>query len=140
MSALPFRSPASSTRWPLPSLAGFKQLAGEIFATDTQETTERLIIAGLDGEGRVKHWVECRGARQAVDLSLQDLDGMLSNPGVRFIALAHNHPSGTPLPSKSDVEATFTLAEMCERAGLPLIDHLIFGGGEVHSIFAGADY
>lgn len=41
------------------------------------------------------------------------------------ILLAHNHPSGSPLPSPSDCEFTIWLISLAEVLGITLVDHLI---------------
>ncbi len=43
------------------------------------------------------------------------------------IVLVHNHPSGDPTPSKSDVRFTKRLSEAGDLLQLPLIDHVIIG-------------
>ncbi len=46
------------------------------------------------------------------------------------VALAHNHPSGSVLPSKADDELTARLAEGCRAIGVKLIDHLVIADGK----------
>ncbi|MEM7520145.1 MAG: DNA repair protein RadC [Pseudomonadota bacterium] len=41
--------------------------------------------------------------------------------------LVHNHPSGDPTPSTSDIEMTEQIARACDALGLNLHDHLIIG-------------
>ncbi|WP_214808575.1 MULTISPECIES: JAB domain-containing protein [unclassified Exiguobacterium] len=40
-------------------------------------------------------------------------------------ALAHNHPSGTTVPSEEDVQATVRIIDAGHLIGIPLIDHVI---------------
>ena len=47
--------------------------------------------------------------------------------------LAHNHPSGNPLPSEADDMATQQVAAALNSLGVPLLDHLIVGHGVVYS-------
>ena len=44
------------------------------------------------------------------------------------IILVHNHPSGTLLPSKSDVQMTAKMQKVMELVDIPLLDHVIVGG------------
>jgi DNA repair protein RadC len=46
----------------------------------------------------------------------------------------HNHPSGNPEPSRSDVDITQRLAEAGELLGIKLLDHLIIGDGNYVSL------
>lgn len=43
------------------------------------------------------------------------------------IILVHNHPSGDPTPSQSDLTMTNQIAAVCDAVGLTLHDHLIIG-------------
>ena len=43
------------------------------------------------------------------------------------IAIAHNHPSGDPMPSPQDVECTRGLAQAGKIIGIELVDHVIIG-------------
>lgn len=43
------------------------------------------------------------------------------------LILVHNHPSGDPTPSQSDITMTAQIAAACEALGLTLHDHLIVG-------------
>ena len=43
------------------------------------------------------------------------------------LILVHNHPSGDPTPSQSDISMTEQIAAACAALGLTLHDHLIIG-------------
>ena len=43
------------------------------------------------------------------------------------IILVHNHPSGDPTPSQSDITMTQQIQLACDALGLTLHDHLIIG-------------
>lgn len=43
------------------------------------------------------------------------------------IIVAHNHPSGSNLPSRQDIDTTKRLLEAGKIIGIPLMDHLIIG-------------
>jgi DNA repair protein RadC len=43
------------------------------------------------------------------------------------IILVHNHPSGDPTPSHSDITMTQQIQLACDALGLTLHDHLIIG-------------
>jgi len=49
------------------------------------------------------------------------------------IILAHNHPSGDPTPSQSDIDMTFTIVETCNAVGISVHDHLVIGREEIAS-------
>ena len=41
------------------------------------------------------------------------------------IILAHNHPSGNAIPSKSDIDQTKALRDACNLMSVNLLDHII---------------
>ena len=43
------------------------------------------------------------------------------------IIVAHNHPSGSNLPSRQDIDTTKRLMETGKIIGIPLVDHIIVG-------------
>lgn len=49
------------------------------------------------------------------------------------IILAHNHPSGDPTPSQSDIDMTFMIVETCNAVGISVHDHLVIGREEIAS-------
>jgi DNA repair protein RadC len=49
------------------------------------------------------------------------------------IIVAHNHPSGTLYPSESDIKVTEKLKYTGTILEIPLIDHIIVGGGGYYS-------
>src|SRR6185503_526396 len=43
------------------------------------------------------------------------------------IAVAHNHPSGDPTPSRDDIAFTESLVAAGELMSIEVLDHLVFG-------------
>jgi DNA repair protein RadC len=50
------------------------------------------------------------------------------------IILFHNHPSGNPEPSKTDMDITKRLVEVGEIIGINIIDHVIVGDEQFMSM------
>lgn len=50
------------------------------------------------------------------------------------IIFAHNHPSGTAVPSQSDRDITQTLKEALALVDVKVLDHFVVGGDEVTSL------
>jgi DNA repair protein RadC len=48
--------------------------------------------------------------------------------------LVHNHPSGDPTPSRSDIEVTKRLYDTARSVEMPLLDHLIIAGDLMRSV------
>lgn len=51
------------------------------------------------------------------------------------IILVHNHPSGNPTPSKSDIEFTRKLIQAASVLDIEILDHIIIGDGKYESLF-----
>lgn len=45
------------------------------------------------------------------------------------VVFLHNHPSGDPEPSQTDVETTLRLMEAGNILGIPVLDHIVIGDG-----------
>lgn len=43
------------------------------------------------------------------------------------IIIAHNHPSGEPIPSNADIDVTHQIAQAGQITGIRLLDHIIIG-------------
>lgn len=50
------------------------------------------------------------------------------------IIMAHNHPSGSSVPSPQDIEVTRQIYQASRIIGIELLDHLVIGNGEYVSI------
>lgn len=56
--------------------------------------------------------------------------------GATAIILVHNHPSGSPEPSRQDIAITRDIAEAAAKLGIQLHDHIIIGGSDYRSMRA----
>jgi DNA repair protein RadC len=50
------------------------------------------------------------------------------------IVLVHNHPSGIPQPSKSDIAFTKTVIDAAKLLDISVIDHVIIGENNFYSL------
>jgi DNA repair protein RadC len=53
--------------------------------------------------------------------------------GATAVAVAHNHPSGSELPSTADLQVTRNLRQAAEVLGIELLDHLVIGDSRFYS-------
>lgn len=70
-------------------------------------------------------------------ISIGSLDANILHPreifrpaieyGAYAVIIAHNHPSGDPKPSDSDLKITGKLLQVSELLQIPLLDHIIVG-------------
>ena len=91
---------------------------------------ERLYVAHL-GEGRQLIGIRIRFAPedQPLDFPIRGIIADAVALGSAEVVLAHNHPSGDPTPSATDIESTRSLVQVARPIGLTVRDHLVFGGG-----------
>lgn len=89
---------------------------------------DRVVLALLDSKCRlVKDLVISIGSVNASTLSPRDIFiEVLKYKAVSFVLL-HNHPSGDPRPSASDILITKSLYKGAKLLGVDLLDHIIIG-------------
>lgn len=83
---------------------------------------------------------------EETEVSIGDLCSSSTHPREVFVnavrrsagsvVFLHNHPSGDPSPSETDIQTTRRLAEAGEILGIPVLDHIIIGDGVYVSLKA----
>ena len=66
-----------------------------------------------------------KGSLNSSDMPIRKIVDLSLRHNAKTAFLAHNHPSGTALPSNSDLLTTRTLRETLLSVGVDLIDHFI---------------
>lgn len=81
----------------------------------------------------VGHHLVSRGgiSESTVDIRLILRHALVA--GTPNIMLAHNHPSGNPLPSPQDDDLTRKVQTACKTVALRLLDHIIIGDNTYYS-------
>ena len=51
--------------------------------------------------------------------------------GATGFILVHNHPSGDPTPSQSDIQLTRQLRRLAAEMEMPMLDHFVVGKGAI---------
>ena len=98
----------------------------------------------LDKEHFFCFLLDARNRVKVADLvSIGILNASLAHPreiytrAVKYrcsqVVVAHNHPSGNPGPSDSDIEITKKLVEAGKIIGIELIDHIIYTADKLYS-------
>lgn len=73
------------------------------------------------------------GGSTGLSVRPKDIFVPLVRIGASAFVLAHNHPSGAVDPSEDDIRITNTVAELGEKLGIPLLDHVIVGAEDILS-------
>ena len=95
---------------------------------------ELLIVMFLDSRRRlIDHETIAVGRPDSVEFDVRRILLRAIGRGASGIIVAHNHPSGDPKPSRSDIDVTRRLADASQALGICLHDHLVVAGGQVRS-------
>ena len=74
------------------------------------------------------------GEPNRVDVPFRTLTEFAIKCNCTRMVLAHNHPNGSMIASRNDVEATVDIAEQLESVDVELVDHIVVGRDGVVSI------
>jgi DNA repair protein RadC len=105
-----------------------KEFLGPIFSDRDQEI---MIVAYCDEGLRLLELLVFPGGRESVEVSIPHIFRCVDRSG--GIILAHNHPSGDVHPSEADQVLTRRVCLVAEALEMSLLDHLIFGSGQMFS-------
>lgn len=119
-------------------------------AVDGPESVARLLMPALRDLDR-EHFVAVllTTKNQVIDVvtvAIGSLSASLVHPrevlkpaiqaSAAALVVAHNHPTGSPEPSREDLEFTQRLRSCCDLVGIRLLDHVIIGDGVFESLKA----
>ncbi len=98
---------------------------------------ERVLALYLDANWKLI-WVAtiAEGSVGGASPEIQTVVRNALDVGATAFIVVHNHPSGNPEASRSDLLWTKRLAEVSSDLGLRLVDHLIVASGEWRSVMA----
>ncbi len=74
------------------------------------------------------------GSNDETPVYLQEVVKLALNTKAYAVMIAHNHPSGNLHPSHEDLQITRELYQALHVVGIPLLDHIIVGGGDYLSL------
>lgn len=87
---------------------------------------EHFVVIGLDARQRVRMLRTVGvGTLNRVEVHPREVFRPLLRAGMHSCLLAHNHPSGDPSPSESDVMLTERMVGVGQFLGIPVVDHVI---------------
>lgn len=100
--------------------------------------SEQMQSIFLDGDMKfISHEVLAIGDESKLMLDSSYLFRRCIELGASTLILAHNHPSGSAVPSQADRESTMQLQKMAQFLGIKLADHIIFGAHQAFSMRKG---
>ena len=99
------------------------------------ETTEQFRILFLDRKNQLlRDEIQNRGTVDHTPVYPREVVKRALELGAAAVILVHNHPSGDPTPSSSDVEMTKQIIEAARTLDITVHDHLIIGRGRHTSL------
>ena len=96
--------------------------------TMSHRETEQFRVLYLDRKNTlIADEEQARGTVDHVPVYPREVAKRALELNASALILVHNHPSGDPTPSPSDIDMTARVQAACEALGLTLHDHLIIG-------------
>jgi DNA repair protein RadC len=111
-----------------PVIGSASALMDYLSVTMRHEPTEATRLLFLDRKNAlIKDEIQHRGTVDHTPLYPREVVKRVLELGASAIILVHNHPSGDPTPSQSDIEMTRQLAAALGTINVALHDHVIVG-------------
>lgn len=111
-----------------PILASWQALIDYLSIDMAHLTVERVRVLYLDTKNRLidDHHVG-DGSIDEAAIHPREVIRRAMDVGAAALILVHNHPSGSPEPSRADIQITQKIAEAGRLLGVTLHDHVIVG-------------
>ncbi len=110
------------------TLSSWRALVDYCMAQMSREPTEQFRILFLDRKNKLlRDEVQGRGTVDHTPVYPREVVKRALELGASSIILVHNHPSGDPTPSGSDVEMTKDIVAAAKTLDITVHDHLIIG-------------
>lgn len=96
---------------------------------------EEFHLIGIGNNGCVKgQRLVSRGSINQVKVELRDIAFFVATYKVPAIILVHNHPDGNCTPSQEDIATNKNTENLCNFAGVKMVDDLIVGQDGIYSL------
>lgn len=109
-------------------ISGWDALLDYCHTTMAHGETEQFRVFYLDRKNvLIADEEQARGTVDHVPVYPREVAKRALELNASALILVHNHPSGDPTPSQSDIDMTGRIQDACGALGLTLHDHLIIG-------------
>ncbi len=101
--------------------------AGEMFKTKfIGRTSEATALMLGDAKGKMLYFgIIAKGSINSTDVPVRKIVDLALRHNAKNACIAHNHPSGSAIPSSSDLDATRLIFQTLANIGVRLLDHYI---------------
>ena len=107
-------------------ISGPADVANFVRSILTDNSREHFVALYLDGQNQVAAYsIVSIGSANSAPVAPREVFQRAVLTGAISIVLAHNHPSGSTVPSSDDRAVTRRLREAGELLGIKILDHLI---------------
>lgn len=114
-----------------PLLNNWQRLIDYLSAALARETVEQFRILFLDAKNRLlADEPQARGTVNHTPVYPREVVKRALEVQATALILVHNHPSGDPTPSRTDIEMTAEIKSAAGVLGIVVHDHLIIGNGK----------
>lgn len=98
-------------------------------------TSEAVALLLGSAKGKILYFdIVAKGSVSSSDFPLRRIVDLAIRHNARTAYIAHNHPSGSLLPSRADLDATKQISSTLKSIGVHLIDHFIVADNEYVSL------
>ena len=119
------------------ALQSWAMLTDYLALNAVHERVEVFRVLLLDRKNRlIRDRVMTRGSIDHVPVYVSEVLRAALVLDASAIIMCHNHPSGDPEPSQTDVELTGRIVEACKVMEITVHDHIIVGFGQEKNAFS----
>ena len=130
-----FRRYSESASQGVRRICTFEEAGEYFFPKFLGRENETVFLMLMDARGKILFCdVINEGSVNASNVYIRDVVRLAVRYNASSAVLAHNHPSGTCLPSTQDLETTRSVASALESVEVLLMDHIIVGGDNYLSL------
>ena len=98
-------------------------------------TSEAVALLLGNAKGKILYLdIVSKGSISSSDFPIRSIVDLAIRHNARTAYIAHNHPSGSLLPSRADLDATKQISSTLKSIGVHLIDHFIVADNEYVSL------
>ena len=96
---------------------------------------EELWVVNMDTRNRVMNLIRLyQGSVNMAQVRVGEVFRQAVIDNAPSIILAHNHPSGDPMPSPDDIGLTRTIVQAGKMLDITVLDHIVLGAGRYISL------